>query len=75
MKQPIEATAPFIATALSILMARNGITELTFTLEEFNELNLSCGGIKMEGEFVKREDEVPESVTVTALSVVGHDLH
>lgn len=62
-KQPIGINLGFLATALSVAMQRLGVTELTFTKDEFDKLNLQSMGIRLDGEFERADDDVPASVT------------
>lgn len=79
MKKPIGISASFLATALSIAMNKLGVTELTFTKEEFEELNLSSKGIKLVGEFDNPNDEEPSVVCFSSVPrsemVDTHELH
>jgi hypothetical protein len=67
MKKNIPVNKEYMASALSVLMVRNGITELTFTKEEYEEVFLKGQYIKLQGEF-QTDDAIPDNITFTLMS-------
>ena len=66
MKKNIPVSKEYIASALSVLMVRNGITELTFTKEEYEEVLLKGQYIKLQGEF-QADGTPPDNITFTIM--------
>lgn len=49
--------------AVAILMRNGGVTEFTFTEDEFNSLVAEGVAISKAGEYTSEGDEIPTSVT------------
>ena len=67
MKKNIPVSNEYMASALGVLMVRNGITELTFTREEYEEVFLKGQYIKLQGEF-QTDGAPPDNITFTLMS-------
>ena len=74
MKRPIRSTTQFLNTGLVIAMQKLGMTEFTYTKEEFDALS---PGLKvyLVGNYDNEDSEVPYSVTVEIVEESDHELH